>query len=374
MPRKAPYAAPELYEELEPTSAADQFALAAIAHEWLLGRPFDGHPELADAGLPHVDGRALTTAFARATTHEPGERFASCTAFVDAIAEIANPSAPSATVLEFSAAHDELPLNSSPAVTLTVTRTETPYNGHRIVAALIGGIALGALAMWMLARPNPDAVTLAADAAPGGATPIAPAERNVDEPRAVTEAVINPTRQASVPVVPEPAPPLEEARAVDAAPAAQSDAGLLVHTTPAGATVVVDGVARGTSPIAIRGLDLGSRLVTVSRPGYRAVERQVVLTPDRPSRALEIDLLPIRAAAAVAAPANDGTVVVDSRPAGATVYVDGRPSGVTPLVVTLPPGVHNIRMERGGYRAINTRVDVKAGERTRVAARLEGGQ
>ncbi|MGH9175570.1 MAG: hypothetical protein ACRD1H_14490 [Vicinamibacterales bacterium] len=31
-------------------------------------------------------------------------------------------------------------------------------------------------------------------------------------------------------------------------------------------------------------------------------------------------------------------------------------------------------MERPGYRAVTTRVDVRAGERVRVAARLEGGQ
>jgi uncharacterized protein YndB with AHSA1/START domain len=31
-------------------------------------------------------------------------------------------------------------------------------------------------------------------------------------------------------------------------------------------------------------------------------------------------------------------------------------------------------MEREGYRTVTSRVDVRAGERARVAARLEGGQ
>ena len=67
--------------------------------------------------------------------------------------------------------------------------------------------------------------------------------------------------------------------------------------------------------------------------------------------------------------------MVDSRPAGAAVLIDGRPAGVTPLSLAgLAPGTYSVRIERPGYRAVTTSVDVKAGERARVAARLEGGQ
>jgi hypothetical protein len=56
------------------------------------------------------------------------------------------------------------------------------------------------------------------------------------------------------------------------------------------------------------------------------------------------------------------------------VTVDGQPAGVTPLTLTgLAPGRRTVRIEHAGYRTVTTTVDVKAGERARVAARLEGG-
>ena len=70
---------------------------------------------------------------------------------------------------------------------------------------------------------------------------------------------------------------------------------------------------------------------------------------------------------------DEGTLVVDSRPPGAAVFIDGRRAGVTPLTMTIAPGPHTVRMEHAGYRPGTTRVVVKAGERGRVAARLEGG-
>jgi hypothetical protein len=166
--------------------------------------------------------------------------------------------------------------------------------------------------------------------------------------------------------------------AADVVRAANVEAGLLVHSVPEGATVTIDGVDRGRTPIAIRGLPLGTRTVIVARTGYRSAERRVALTADRPSRALEMQLVPVARAVPASAPArtpSEGGLLVDSRPAGAAVLIDGRPAGVTPLTVAgLAPGTHSVRIERAGYRVVTTSVDVKAGERARVAVRLEGGR
>jgi hypothetical protein len=65
---------------------------------------------------------------------------------------------------------------------------------------------------------------------------------------------------------------------------------------------------------------------------------------------------------------------VESRPPGALVSIDGRPAGNTPVTLTtVAPGRHTVRIEQPGYRTVTTTVDVKAAERARVAARLEGG-
>ncbi len=65
---------------------------------------------------------------------------------------------------------------------------------------------------------------------------------------------------------------------------------LLVRSTPSGASVEVDGVARGVTPLALRDLDLGAREITVTRRGYVPEERRIVLTKARPSRSMEVRL------------------------------------------------------------------------------------
>jgi hypothetical protein len=130
----------------------------------------------------------------------------------------------------------------------------------------------------------------------------------------------------------------------------------------------------------VRGLELGTRRVDVSLSGHLGASRQVTLTAERPSRTLDVELVAETRAASRPTPtsaarvATTGSLVVDSRPDGASVTIDGRPSGRTPVTLTdVAPGRHTVRIERPGYRAVTTTVDVKAGERARVAARLEGG-
>jgi len=152
-------------------------------------------------------------------------------------------------------------------------------------------------------------------------------------------------------------------------------ASLLVRSTPAGAMITMNGAARGVTPRPLRDLEFGDHTIVVSRSGYRPVERQVSLTADRPSRAIEVALAPEDPGRASPAPADTaGSLVIDSRPTGATVTIDGRRAGVTPVAVTTLPGRHSVRLERPGYRAWATTIDMQAGARARVAGSLVGGQ
>jgi hypothetical protein len=148
---------------------------------------------------------------------------------------------------------------------------------------------------------------------------------------------------------------------------------LLVRSTPAGANVEVDGVARGVTPVALQDLDLGSRRVTISRRGYVSEERRITLTEARPSRSVEVRLSAPAAPASAAASrsAQTGALVIESRPAGASVLVNGKPSGTTPLTLNdLAPGDYRVTMSLQGFRDFATTVRVVAGERARAAARL----
>jgi hypothetical protein len=148
-----------------------------------------------------------------------------------------------------------------------------------------------------------------------------------------------------------------------------------VRSTPAGAEVFVDGERRGVTPLTLRDLRLGAHTVRVTRSGYAPAEERLTLDAGRPSRAVELALVSTaQAAGAAGAPGGEataGSLVVDSRPAGARVLVGGVPVGATPVTLTaLRPGDHAVRIERTGYVTINATARVEAGVRTRLAVSL----
>jgi hypothetical protein len=157
---------------------------------------------------------------------------------------------------------------------------------------------------------------------------------------------------------------------------------LLVRSTPAGASVSVDGKDYGRTPAAVRDLALGAHRVRVTRDGYAAAERRVVISAARPSQSVTVPLergADTRRATppppSPVPPADSrfaGMLVVDSRPSGARVYVDGKLAGTTPLsVAEIRAGEHVIRLERDGYRLWSSSVRVVAAEQNRVTASLE---
>ena len=80
-------------------------------------------------------------------------------------------------------------------------------------------------------------------------------------PDAARTAVAEPVR------TPPPAPPVAKST-----PSPRETASLLIRSSPSGAVVTVDGTARGTTPLTLRDVALGTRTIVLSRPGVR-VER-----------------------------------------------------------------------------------------------------
>ena len=154
----------------------------------------------------------------------------------------------------------------------------------------------------------------------------------------------------------------------------------MVRTRPGGARVEIGGRNRGESPATVTDLPYGQHTVRLSRSGYVTEQVRVTLSGRRPAATVDITLRR-EAARASAAPARTasqpgggfvGTLVVESRPAGAKVFLDGRGIGVTPL--TLPgvsAGSHVVRLDLGGHKRWSTSIRVVAGGRERVAASLE---
>jgi hypothetical protein len=132
--------------------------------------------------------------------------------------------------------------------------------------------------------------------------------------------------------------------------------------------VIVNGKARGRTPLTLRELPLGSYTIRLTRDGYVDEERRVQLTEGRASSSLAVTLK--RAAAPGAS--GSGSLLVESRPPDAQVFLNSRLIGTTPLSMPeVPAGPTTVRIERNGYQPWVSTVEVMPGQRTRVAASLD---
>ena len=212
------------------------------------------------------------------------------------------------------------------------------------------------------------------EAAIGDAEP-APEPSTVAVPDPPAETELEP--DVDPPVSAAPSPPVAVARGVPEPPSppvaavVEPEMGfgwLLVRTTPPGATVVVDGVDRGQTPLSLDDLPYGSHRISISRAGYGSETREVSLSRDAGVVSVGLELIEVGSATSAVV----GSIRVDSRPDGARVMLDGQLVGTTPVVVPdVANGTHRVRVERDGYQAWVTTVDVPPSDQIRVAASLE---
>ena len=243
-----------------------------------------------------------------------------------------------------------------------------PAMGRLAVAAALGvvlGLGVGYLTWGRVA--------------PAGSSPAATAEpARPAEPVVVAEPEIVPTGPA--PSSDSPPEGGEAAGAAAGAPTPSAPGSLLIRSIPAGATVYVDEERRGITPLTLTSVELGTRVVRLQRDGFVPDQRQVTLSEDRPSRSVDVRLRRVSTSPGAVAPsgagpaaavATTGSLVVESRPAGAEVTVDGRRRGVTPMTLDrMAPGTHTVTLSLTGFRPVTATVRVVAGERARAAASL----
>jgi PEGA domain/Protein kinase domain len=227
---------------------------------------------------------------------------------------------------------------------------------------------------------EPAAPPAATPAAPRATAPVVVAPPPAAPRRAAPPQATPAPRQAARPAPPKAAPAPRRAaparQSARPAAAAATNAGrLLVRSTPGGAEVFVNGERRGVTPLALRDLPFGAYAVRVVRAGFAPIEQRVAIDAGRPARSLELALTRGTTAAAAAPSAAEaalpGSLLVESRPAGARVLVDGADIGVTPVTMpALAAGPHTVRIERAGYVPITTTARIEARTRARVAVTL----
>ena len=135
---------------------------------------------------------------------------------------------------------------------------------------------------------------------------------------------------------------------------------ILVKTEPAGATVFVNGVERGVTPVTLAHVPKGVATVVFRLAGYRDETRELRLAPgDTPTLAVRLKGLPAK-------------LTVVSTPERAKVFVDDAYQGKTPTTVSaLSAGVHAVRIELAGHAPVTREVRLENGAAKTEEFRLE---
>jgi eukaryotic-like serine/threonine-protein kinase len=154
--------------------------------------------------------------------------------------------------------------------------------------------------------------------------------------------------------------PSGAAAAVTAAGAKAADGRVKVVSRPEGAQIIVDGVARGVSPIELA-LSAGDHTLQVDNGSINRV--LPISVEGGVSTAVYVDL-------AGSDGKTTGQLEITSDPAGARVMVDGTARGSTPLVLTdIAPGEHAVIISNGDA-SVTRKVTVAASASASVMASL----
>ena len=184
----------------------------------------------------------------------------------------------------------------------------------------------------------------------------APEAPEVSEP-AGQGAPVAAREAPATPGTPEPARPTANGR-------------LLLRSTPPGVRVVVNGEARGTTPLALADLSYGAYDIRFSLEGYESQARQLAISSDDPIATINAELL--RVTATRTASLGVGSIFVDTRPRGVEVWLDRQLIGESPMLIpNVSTGGHEVEFRHAGYRTWTTTVQVGSSAQARVTASLD---
>ncbi|MFQ6057068.1 MAG: PEGA domain-containing protein, partial [Methanosarcinales archaeon] len=123
-----------------------------------------------------------------------------------------------------------------------------------------------------------------------------------------------------------------------------------VYSNPSGASVYLDGSYKGTTPITIPNVPIGSHTVLLKKSDYHEVSKTINVKSDQTAYISESLIL------------QTGSIKISSDPIGAEVYFDGTYKGKTPITITkVSIGTHTLVLKKFGYadwsQSVNIQVD-----------------
>ena len=135
---------------------------------------------------------------------------------------------------------------------------------------------------------------------------------------------------------------------------------LVINSRPTSAEVILNGIAKGTTPVTLDRIPAGNVTLEIKAPGCTPYKQILTLAAGQ-SETITAVLGAI-----------PSTLEVVSMPDGARIYVDNQFKGETPVTITdLPPGTYRVRAEKRGYTLSAPReVGLKRAEKVTEEFRL----
>ncbi|MBW2080103.1 MAG: PEGA domain-containing protein, partial [Deltaproteobacteria bacterium] len=136
--------------------------------------------------------------------------------------------------------------------------------------------------------------------------------------------------------------------------------GLMVKSSPVGATVFLDGKEKGVTPLYLENVEKGLHIVKVAKNCFSVVEKKIDITA---SKKINVG---------VHLESQCGSLVVRSSPVGATVFLDGKEKGVTPLnLENVEKGLHIVKVAKNCFSLKEKKVDITASKKIDIDIKLE---
>ena len=128
-----------------------------------------------------------------------------------------------------------------------------------------------------------------------------------------------------------------------------ADGRLALSSTPAGATISIDGDFLGTTPATLTLSSGSEHRLRLSKPGYQTTDKAITLAAAG-EQALAVKL-----------PPEFGIVFVTARPADARLLLDGKPTGEATRRLLLTTRPHTLEFRKPGYVSRRVTVTPRAG-------------
>ena len=134
-----------------------------------------------------------------------------------------------------------------------------------------------------------------------------------------------------------------------------SSGSISITSTPSNASVKVDGIYRGTTPLSVN-TNVGTHRVVLEKDGYNSWSTSAKVNSNGVT-IIDAELSPST---------TYGYLTVSSNPNYCDVYVDGSYKGQTPLTLTVTTGTHTVRLSKSGYTGFSTKISVYEGATSTV--------